>query len=118
MPTEATEAGYQSIRQHIIDQWGYLELRDGNGDPITRVQISADSRVTWTTTATDQTLIAEMEVSGSDSDITQPTTISSSVLFDTDTDGNELHEDTFADATIANDNDTVIIEHSLEVPRQ
>ncbi|QCC57369.1 hypothetical protein [Natrinema thermotolerans] len=118
MPTEATAAGYQSIRQHIIDTWDYLELRDNNGDPVTRVQISSDSRLEWTTTATDQTLIVEASVSGSDSDIPQPTTLSSSALFDTDSNGSELHTDSFADATIANDNDTVIIEHSLEVPRQ
>ena len=126
MPSEINEAGYQDYRkvvnssEALPDQWDYIELRDGSGNPITRVSITGDSRAQWTTTASEQVQQVEIEITGSDSDIdisSGAITIEGSALFTVASGGIARHEDTMTPATIANDTDQVIVRHNLEVPQ-
>lgn len=125
MPTEIREAGYQLIREYIDSssavppQWDYLELRDANNDPVTRISVTADSRAQWIhTDSTEQVLIAEIVVTGADSDIPLSTFFEGSAMY-TDVSGSgvpELSFDGFPQALIETEDDELTIEHRIEVP--
>jgi hypothetical protein len=121
--TEINNSGYQNIRKVVnssltSSQWDYIELQDTNDNIVTRVSITGDSRFSWTTAATDQTQTAQGTVSGSDSDISTTVTLAKSVLKATNTAAaDELHTETFPDATLANSSDEVKITHNVEVPK-
>lgn len=120
--TEINEAGYETHRRIVNSgltppaQWDYIELRDDQDAAVTRIEISDDERAEWTSTVTDQTQTVEVTVSGSDADISTPVTLAESALYNVDTGGDELHSDSMPDALIENDDDEVIVVHSIEVP--
>lgn len=125
MATEIREAGYESVRQFIDSgrvtpgSWQYIELRDGTDSPVTRIDIDNDARAAWQHAAGDQTLIVEVEVTGSDGDIPTGTTFTASANYNTDGagGGSELAWDSFPDATVETTDDTLVVTHEIEVPQ-
>lgn len=125
MATEIREEGYESIRQFVDSgratpgSWQYIELRDGTDSAVTRIDIDGDARASWIHAAGDQTLVVEVEVQGSDSDIPTGTTFTASANYNTDTGGggSELAWDSFPDATIETEDDTLVVTHEIEVPQ-
>lgn len=119
---EIIENGYESIREFIdgrpADSWDYIELRDDEGNPVTRIGVS-DERVEWTHNDGDQVLNLNAVVEGGDADITTPVTVQSSVLFNEDADGNEVTDvEVFTDdATLSADDDRLEVDHEVEVPQ-
>ena len=121
--SEINEAGYETLRsvvnseEAVEAEWDFIELIDDEGNIETRIEISTDSRASWTTAITDQTQEVEVTVQGSDSDITTPVTLSESALKNEDSDAaDEMHRDTMTDATLSEDDDQVTVRHSIEVP--
>lgn len=126
--TELPTAGYVSIRDLIKSsatapsQWDYIALVDDGGSEELRVSITGDSRAGWSEKDKDadtenETMVATIEVSGSDADITQPVTIVESRLYDVSSGGSPLSTDTFTGATIDEDSDDLKVEHEVEVPQ-
>jgi len=120
---EIIEDGYESIREFIdgreANSWDYIELRDDDGYPVTRIGVS-DERVEWTHNEGDQVLNLNAVVEGDDEDINTPVTVESSVLFNEDVDGAEVTdvEDFDESATISSDDDRLEVDHEVEVPEQ
>lgn len=123
MVEEIREEGYETIRQYIDSSrstptdWDWVELRDDTNDPVTRIQISGDTRVAWQHNAGDQVLELEIEIQGDDSDIPLGTTFTGSALYNTSSDGNELSYDSFADALIETEGDILVVTHQIETPQ-
>lgn len=128
MPTELTEAGYESIRDLVRSaatapaQWDYIALIDDTGSEVLRVSVTGDSRASWSeedqdVSGTDETMVATITVSGGDADITTPVTINESRLYDTNSGGSSLSEDTFTNATLQASSDELTVEHRIEVPQ-
>ena len=123
MSPEINEAGYERLRQLINTdltspgQWTYMELQEEDGTIVWRGSTAGE----WTTSATDQTQTVEITVEGSDIEAfgtTLPVDITTSVLKDTDTDAaDELADDDFEEATIAESDDSLVITHEVEVPQ-
>lgn len=140
--TEVTEQAYQDLRQHIIDTWKYIELRDELDNPIVRLSPD-DQRVSWvhvplkeekeiiidydrrgnpiTDTVTidklPSTLQLQIVVKGSDSEISLPKTFAKSVIYNVATDGEPLSVESFTPFEMANDNDQITVVHNIEVPQ-
>ena len=118
------EAGYERLRRLVnIDladpaQWQYIELQEDDGTIVWRGSYMGETN----TTAADQVQEIELTVTGQDvidhmGGDPLPVTVTTSVLKDTDTDdADELGSDTFADATLENSDDGVVITHQIEVP--
>lgn len=121
MPSEIREAGYETIRDWLASAsgWDYVALIDDTGAEVTRISISGDSRAAWVHADGSQVLEAEIQISGSDSDIPTPTTFleSASYQVDASTGGTEMARDAFSDqATISQDADDLTITHQVEIP--
>ncbi|WP_372611597.1 hypothetical protein [Halomonas sp.] len=121
---ELTTAGYQSLRNYVNSEsaspppWDYIELYDETQSAITRVSITGDTRCQWLDADGDNTLQVEISLQGSDADIPQPTTIKYSALWDASSGGNQLTpQEQFAEATLNQDGDSVVITHSLNIPQ-
>lgn len=140
--TEVTEQAYQDLRQHIIDTWKYIELRDELDNPIVRLSPD-DQRVSWV----HETVVEEVEelidydhrgspiyettivkklpntlqlqivIKGTDADITLPTTFVKSVIYNVASDGDPLSEESFTPFDMANDNDQITVIHNITVPQ-
>lgn len=115
MASEIPTAGYTDLRDHVRNNWDYIELVDDTGSAVLRVSVSGDSRASWTDNG--QTQLAEITVSGSDSDITTSVTIAESRLFDVASAGSAYSSDTFANATLSQDTDELTVQHEVQVPQ-
>lgn len=122
--SEFTAEGYQTFKDYLNssattpDEWDYIEVYDDTGTAVTRVSISGDSRCQWLDTDSDNVLKVEFDITGSDSDITQPVTLQKSALWNASSGGSQCTEkEQFADATINQDGDNVTITHTLKVPQ-
>lgn len=128
MPTELTEAGYESIRTLMNSsrsapaQWDYIALVDDTGTEQIRVSITGDNDASWSTEDQDsdtnsETMVVTYTVTGADFG-SLPVTINKSQLYDESGVGNgsALSEDSFADATLAASGDELTVTHKVEVP--
>lgn len=113
---EITQAAYQDLRGHIQSNWQYIELQDDVGTPIVRLSPS-DSRVTWTHVADSQTLQLQVVITGSDSEITLPTTFAKSVIYNVASGGNPISEEVFEAFTMTQAEDQLTVTHSIQVPQ-
>lgn len=111
MATEFPEEGYADIRDYVQDNWTHIELQDG-GDEVTRFEIESDDRASWD--GTD----VEVTVTGSDSDIDLPVTIDGTALFKSDSASDEMSVDTFAEATLEEDDDELNVTHEVQIPQE
>lgn len=128
MVTELTNAGYESIRDLVNSsrsspsQWDFIALIDDGDSEVTRVSITGDSRAQWIvedrdTDSTNETMVVEFTVTGSDSDISTPVTLAESRIYDTSSGGNSLSEDTFSNITLSADEDEMTLVHAVEIPQ-
>jgi len=118
MTTPHTDEGDQDIREYIEANWTHIALIDDEGAEETRIDIEEDSRAEFVSDAADNPLTIEVEVEGSDSDIDVPTTLERSELYKTDSGGDEMSGDDFAEgsAEIGSEADTLIVTHDIEQP--
>lgn len=113
---EVTEAAYQNIRNHLQTTWGYIELRNNEGAPITRIPIGTDARAKWVHSAGDRTLNVQVTVKGADADIPIPSIIGGAALYNVATGGEAFTVETFTLSYIMDASDTCVINHLVEVP--
>jgi len=113
---EITTDAYQDLRDYIESNWQYIELQDDTNVVIVRLDLS-DSRVTWTHTASSQTLELQVVITGSDSDITLPQTFAKSVIYNVLTGGNPLSTETFPAFDMTQAEDQLTVTHNIEVPQ-
>lgn len=112
---EIEAAGYADLRDYIEGNWPYISIRTPGGSEVVRLDES-DPRVTCEVSGGN--VVWTVSLSGDDADITLPVTVSGSALFKADTGGSPMHvDDAWADATLAVDEDTATITHTLEVPQ-
>lgn len=112
----ATSTAYQDLRDYIVANWRFIELRDSLGNPFIRISTS-DTRVSWTHTAGNQTLELTVVIQGSNSDISLPSSFSQSAIFKTATGGQPMSVETFPTFTMEGVGDELTIKHRIEVPR-
>jgi len=122
--SELTSDGYQSLREHVVssnadpNDWDYIEIYDDSGSAVTRVSITGDSRAEWRDLDGDNVLEVFFQVTGADSDITQPVTLNYSAVWDAASSGRQISQkEQFAQATINQDGDTVDITHTIYLPQ-
>lgn len=115
MATEIPSAGYTDLRDYVRNNWDYIELVDDTGSQVLRVSVSGDSRASWTDNG--QTQLAEITVTGGDSDITTPVTIAESALFDVASGGSAYSTDTFTNATLDQSGDELTVQHEVQIPQ-
>lgn len=117
--SEINTNGYQELRDYIQANWKYLELRDGSGNPIVRLQAGVDPRVTWTHNAGAQVLELTAVIKGSDSDIgALPRTFASSAVFKVAANGSAFSVEAFSSSfTIATVDDQLTVKHRIQVPK-
>lgn len=123
MSDPINDSGYERIRRLVnVDlsepnQWEYLEAQEDDGTIVWRGSTTGE----WTTSATDQVQVVEITVTGQDvidHGESLPVTITTSILKDGNTDSDdELANDSFEDATLADADDGVAITHEVEVPQ-
>ena len=118
MTTPHTAAGDQDIREYIAANWTHIALVDDAGAEETRIDIAADERASFVSGAGDNPLTIEVEVQGSDADISVPTTLVRSELFKVEAGGDELSGDDFDEgsAEITDEADTLRVTHNIEQP--
>jgi len=113
---EITTDAYQNLRDYIESNWQYIELQDDTNAVIVRLDPS-DSRVTWTHTASSQTLELQVVITGSDADITLPQTFAKSVIYNVVTGGNPFSTETFTAFDMTQAEDQLTVTHNVEVPQ-
>ena len=116
--SELTEAGYQTIRNYVNNNWTHIEIYDDGGNAVTRVDITGDSRSQWLDLDGDNVLKVEFDVTGSDSDISLPVTLQKSAIWDSGSGGNQTTvKEQYANATLNQDGDNVTITHTIKIPQ-
>lgn len=113
---EVTQSAYQDIRNHIQENWKFIELRDGAGTAILRLSTD-DARVTWEHLAGERELKLQINIKGSDTEITIPQTFGASAVYNVATEGEAFSEETFNAFTVESDKDELTIVHAILVPR-
>lgn len=122
--SELTAAGYQTIKDYANSsaatpaEWDYIEIYDDSGTAVTRVSITGDSRCQWLDVDGDKSLKVEFDVTGSDGDISLPTTLQKSAIWNSSSGGSQITaKEQFADATLNQDGDNVTITHTINIPQ-
>ncbi|MGE6259220.1 hypothetical protein ACQKCU_15160 [Heyndrickxia sporothermodurans] len=113
---EITSQAYQDLRDYIQSNWKYIELQDESGKAIIRLS-PTDNRVTWSHAAGDQTLKLQVIIKGSDSDITKPSTLAKSLIFNVTQGGQPFSIESFTPFTIEQNEDELTVIHSIQVPK-
>ena len=113
---EITADGYQDLRDYIEANWDWISLRDDTDAEVLRLDPS-DSRVTWTHASGDQTLVLEIVVQGSDSEISLPQTFAGSEIHKTSGSTTPFSDETYTQFTMESTNDQLTVEHEIEVPQ-
>jgi hypothetical protein len=113
---EITEAGYQTLRDFIVANWTYVELRDAGSDPVLRLGTD-DPRVSWTHQEGAQVLELTVVLRGSDADVSLGTAFTGSAIFSVAAGGSALSDESFTPFTIADTADQLTIRHRFEVPK-
>jgi hypothetical protein len=114
---EITTAGYENIRQHILDSWIWIELRDDTNTPVLRISTS-DPRVAWTSLdPTTNPLELVITIEGADVDVPVPTTFQYSAIYDVNTAGDAYSVESFTVFTISANEDQLTVRHRIEVPQ-
>ena len=84
---EIETEGYDDFRR-VVDasrslpnQWQWMQIRDDDGNEITRVDILGDDRGSYENDPGDYSVVASVHISVSDADIPDPSTIGGTALF-------------------------------------
>ena len=113
---EITQVAYQDIRDHIQNTWKFIELRNAEGQAVLRLSTD-DSRVNWTHVQGERELKLEINVKGTDAEITIPQSFGASAVYNVAVDGTEFSAESFTPFTIESDKDELTIVHAILVPR-
>jgi len=108
---------YQHLRQWFQNTYTWVALYDNNSNEVTRIDIENDSRASWSSSPSSNPLVATINLTGSDSDITPPVTLSGSESFESETATEGAGLDGFADATIKVDADELTLTHEIHLPQ-
>lgn len=108
--------GYQRLRELAHTNFTHLALIDDTGTEITRIDLSSDSRVISSSDGSSNPLSHSVEVTGYDSDISNPVTIASTELYETSSSTTNLGSDSMTNATIEAEGDTVTVTHEQQLP--
>ncbi|KZR58965.1 hypothetical protein [Pseudobacillus badius] len=114
---EITQVGYQTIRDHIQENWKFIELQDELGAKVVRLD-PTDPRVTWTHSPGAQTLELSIVISGKDSDISLPQTFAASAVY-TSAEAAEpvTAVEPFSNFEMTMEEDQITVRHRIEVPQ-
>jgi hypothetical protein len=122
--SELTAAGYQTLKDFANSsaatpsEWDYIEIYDDTGTAVTRVSITRDARCQWLDVDGDKSLKVEFDVTGSDGDISLPTTLQKSAIWNASTGGSQITaKEQFANATLNQSGDNVTITHTINIPQ-
>ena len=107
--------GEDDIRSYIQSNWTFIALTDDAGAEIFRVDVTADSRFAFSSDSTADPLTISGSVTGGDSDISLPVTVSGSELYKSASDATVRSDETFANATLQTSQDTIDIDHSISI---
>jgi hypothetical protein len=118
MSSPYSDYGYQQLREHATNQFTHLALVDDTGTEFTRIDITSDSRMQNTPDASTSPLEYRVEIRGSDSDIPNPVTMSSTRLYESASASTAVGTDSMKDALVEAQNDTLTISHKQELPPQ
>ena len=116
-------AGYADLRAYLVSAsgWSHLALVDDAGNEETRIDIANDTRATWGDPSANPVTLT-VEINGSDSDISTPVELSESELHTGSGTSTPAHGDQLTDPNgnaanaIVGSNDTLTIEHTVELP--
>lgn len=130
---EVTEKAYEGIRAYLVETITRAELLDDAGERILNRPIETDDRFTWIHPTKEvqvgynqygqplyddvpdsQTLQLQIEITGSDNDISLPTTFAQSVL---NSATGDISIESFEPFTMTNKEDQITIIHNIEVPQ-
>lgn len=120
---EFTTDGYQSIRDFVHsgsadpNNWDYIAVYDDSANEVTTVSITGDGRCQWLDVDGDATLEVEFDITGSDSDISLPVTLKYSAIRDESTGSRMTPKESFAEATLNQSGDNVVVTHTIEIPQ-
>lgn len=116
--TTFDSAGYEDLRQAVLDRWTHVAIVNGNGNEETRIEIAADARTQWTNTASSNPITLSVTIQGSDSDISTPTTVLRAELYKSSTATSRLSHDSVSSPqpTLEAPNDEVTLTIDVEEP--
>ncbi|MGI2326418.1 hypothetical protein [Planococcus sp. YIM B11945] len=111
---EINQYGYQKIREFVIANWKYLEVRKPDGTVLKRFG-TADGLVI-TGNGSTPTIEYKLVIKGSDALFTNQT-VGKSVVFDSPTGINAIATESFTNFTFESADDELTIVHKLQVPQ-
>ena len=122
MASPFDSAGYEDVRSYIQSNWTHVALVDDDGNEVTRINITSDSRSSWSSGSGSNPLEATITVAGGDSDIDVQSNGTITIVQTESYRGNatstRMAADPFTDATVEATNDEVTITHTIEHPPQ
>ncbi|MFJ8063311.1 hypothetical protein ACIQYS_01585 [Psychrobacillus sp. NPDC096426] len=105
--------GYQKIREFVLANWKYLEVRKPDGTVLKR--FSTADGLTITGNGSTQEIEYKLVITG---DATfQGQTVGKSVLFDVATGGTAIATEIFTSFEFSSELDSLTILHKLQVPQ-
>lgn len=121
--SDFNSAGYADLRSYVTSAsgWSHIALVDGAGTEETRIDIANDNRASWGDPSTNPVTLT-VEINGSDSDISTPVELSESELHTGSGTSTPAHGDQLTDSNgdpanaIVGSNDTLSVEHTVELP--
>lgn len=116
--TNLSASAYTDLRNYIQSTYGYVEITDTSDTQITRVQIGgAPGRAVWSNASGANPLQLTITLSGSDSDIPNPSTIGGVYLHETSSDTVRKNEAVALTIfTIQSSADTLTITVQINLP--
>lgn len=117
MTSPIESAGYTDLRSYVESNWTTIALLDTSDTEITRIDLTSDSRVTLNSDSATNPLEYEILISGDDSDITLPVTIDTTEVYKSSGATTRMGADTYADATLQNSGDELVLTHQIALPQ-
>ena len=122
MASSFDTAGYTDVRDYIQNNWTHIALVDDAGNEVTRIDVTADSRSSWSSGSGTNPLEATITVTGGDSDIDVATNGAVTIVRTESYKGSgastRMAADPFTNATLEATEDELTITHQIEVPPQ
>lgn len=119
-PQELPEAGYQDLRNYIVNAWTYVQIENDAGDPLMRIP-TTDPRTRWTNNPGDSTLELAITLTGSDRELINlykpgGFVIGASTLHKSIDETHARSRATYSELIIEEPEDTVLLRHRVVVP--
>ncbi|MDJ0331731.1 hypothetical protein [Planococcus sp. S3-L1] len=111
---EINQYGYQKIREFVIANWKYLEVRTPTGVVLKRFSVTDGLTITGTSASAE--IEYKIVISGNDATFIGQS-VGKSVLFDAATGGSAIATETFSTFLFESAEDELTIIHKLQVPK-